>query len=67
MDKIRDKIGASGKPPRRSQVGLTLTEATKKRLERICEITGMNKCAVISMCINTYAFEKLNITDDVKN
>ena len=44
---------------RRKSVGLTLTSATRERLEKICEITGMTKSAVISMCINMYAFEKL--------
>jgi predicted DNA-binding protein len=47
------------KDGRRKSVGLTLTSATRERLEKICEITGMTKSAVISMCINMYAFEKL--------
>lgn len=50
---------------RREQVGLVLTAETKERLDKICEITGMNRCAVISMCINTYAFEKLNIKNNL--
>ncbi len=47
------------KDGKRKSVGLTLTNATRERLEKICEITGMTKSAVISMCINMYAFEKL--------
>lgn len=62
--KKENEQNLSKSPKRRHQVGLTLTESTKRRLEKICEITGMNKCAVISMCINTYAFEKLHITDE---
>ncbi|MCQ2740395.1 MAG: CopG family transcriptional regulator [bacterium] len=66
MSKVDENLSEAAKPRRREQVGITLTEATKKRLEKVCEITGMNKSSAISLCINTYAFEKLNIKDDVK-
>ena len=46
---------------KRQPVGLTLTESTKERLDRLCEITGMTRSSVIAMCINTYAFEQMGL------
>lgn len=62
--KMKNKTETEDKktPNKRKPVGLTLTESTKERLDKICEITGMTRSSVISMCINTYAFEKLKLS-----
>lgn len=59
MENKKDKKEHTTK---RKPVGLTLTDSTKERLDKICEITGMTRSSVISMCINTYAFEKLKLS-----
>ena len=62
MEKRTKKtVDEKGATVRRQQVGLTLTAATKERLEKICEMTGMTKSSAISMCINLYAFEKMGL------
>lgn len=44
---------------KRIKVGITLTEETLKRLEELCQATGLLKSQAISLAINTYAAENL--------
>lgn len=44
---------------KRIKVGITLTEETLKRLNELCEVTGLMKSQAISLALNTYVVENL--------
>lgn len=42
----------------KTKLGITLSEATLKNLEKICQMNGLTKSQAIALLINTYANSK---------